>query len=202
MCDPLTLTAVGLATASGVASTIQADQAAKDQNEFNERMFETNKELATAEAANAHEALVARSRQEREASAQEITHVSREADLARSAGTVAALESGVAGASVEAIIEDFDRQEAEFVNATQRNTRFRDEQFERDSLSIQTQRTGRIESARRAEVPRPNFLNSLLQIGSSAFSAGVSVYGAQGGFQPSPAPTSYDRTPGFIGPVQ
>lgn len=186
MCEPVTLALVagGLAAASGGIGIAQADKAGRELNSHNSKMFKENRRNAIEAGADAHEGLSARHAQSAEARAERINSVKKEADAARSTATVAALESGASGASVGALLSDFERQETEFVHTTMGNQGFEDDQFSRESDAINTGQTSRIASGIRRRVARPNFLNSALQVGSGAFSAGTSAYGAAGGFLP------------------
>jgi len=165
----------------------QADQSARDTNSYNSQTFKNNRQLAVNESVNSHEAMIAQVDEENQVSASEIASVRLEGDLARAAAATGSLESGASGLSSQAIQGDLTRQETAFVETTRRNSQFRDEQFERTSSAVQTQTQGRIESARRAKVARPLFLNSALQVGSAGLNAGVSVHAARGGFLPKPA---------------
>ena len=186
MCEATTAMLVvgGIAAAASAASIAQQDKAGRELNKHNNRQFKENRRNAIEAGADAHEALGARAAQSAEARADRIASVKQEADAARSTATVAALESGASGAGVNALLGDFERQENEFVNKTMRNQDFEDDQFVRDSDSIQTGQATRIEAGRKRQVARPNFLNSMLQVGNAGVSSGLGAYGAAGGFLP------------------
>jgi len=171
MCEPVSATMAALAVVSTATGAAQADANARATNQYNEEMFERNKLMAEHASVEQHVGLASARSQEREVDQREALQVSKEADMARSTARVAALESGNSGASLESLLDDFDRQEADYVVTTKRNQRFADEQFEANSSAIAAGAEGRIDSARRAEVARPSFLNTALQMGAAGLSA-------------------------------
>ena len=172
MCEP-----VSLAAATTALSLYQQDQVAKGTNEFNSATFKGNRERATREGALATSALISRTMQERTAASVENQKVQSQTDYAISQASNALLESGASGASARAVVREFSSRGAKFQGGQNINRKIADAQFTAESTAINSQTQGRIESARRAKVARPSFLNALVQIGGSAAGAYFSTPG-------------------------
>jgi hypothetical protein len=114
-----------------------------------------------------------RERQEKVAAAQGIQQSTKKAREARSTARVSAGESGVAGLSVDALINDLTRQEAEYSFSVQQQQQFN--QVNRD-LAFQD---GAMQSRMNLlsinkPIAQPNYLGAALE----GASTGLSAYGA------------------------
>lgn len=124
MCVPLAAAGLALGAASAGASAIGGRQQAKaqyqaqlQQNEMQRRM---QAQAAAAERQRAGQeatSLRMRQAQEQEAVGRELEQVSRKSQAALARARVSAGESGVAGASVDALMGDYMRQEAGYRSA-------------------------------------------------------------------------------------
>lgn len=164
MCDPIIGASVGLAVLSGGANFAQQSAQASAQEDYQSAVHSRNVELQQRDAFQKYQQLNQRRAEESEAAAREIDSVSREAQLARGSAAVAAGEAGVQGASVNAFLDDFSRQELEFREATLRSEEFRDRQLLFDKESVRTGQEAATLSTLPQPVQRPSFLGAGLNI--------------------------------------
>ena len=168
MCDPVTIgVTMGLAQA-GLSIHGQQQQAkTQERVQKNATLAEQQRHLQEMSASRLRE------RQEKVAAAQGIQQSTKKAREARSTARVSAGESGVAGLSVDALINDLTRQEAEYSFSVQQQQQFN--QVNRD-LAFQD---GAMQSRMNLlsinkPIAQPNYLGSLLE----GASTGLSAYGA------------------------
>ena len=111
--------------------------------------------------------------QEQVAAAQRINESAKKAREARATARVSAGESGVAGLSVDALINDLTREEAEYSFATQQQLQMNDVGR---SMQLQNAGLGFTNNMLRINRPieQPNYLGAAL----SGASAGMSTYSA------------------------
>ncbi|WP_068768362.1 hypothetical protein OH491_25985 [Termitidicoccus mucosus] len=158
MCHP----AVGYAIAalSTAASIVGQNQAAKAQESYQEDLIKTNNVNATKSS----ETLREQQANQREAA-------SREAEQARIAGrkaaataSTAAGESGVAGASVEALLGEFKAEEGRYKEALARQTTINDSNTESQIDALKTGASFQnIQTAQ--PIARPNYFAEGLKLG-------------------------------------
>ena len=170
MCDPLTITAVALGAAQAGMSIQGQKQQAKAQEKMqkNASAAEQQRHLQQMSASRIRE------RQEMTSAAQAIQASTKKAREARATGRVSAAEAGVSGLSVDALMNDMTRKEAEYsfsiqqqqqFNQTNRNLGFQDGamQSRMNLLSINK------------PIAQTNYLGAILdgaQTGMSAYSFG------------------------------
>jgi Fe-S cluster assembly iron-binding protein IscA len=111
--------------------------------------------------------------QEQIAAAQKMSESARKATEARSTARVSAGESGVAGLSVDALINDLTRQEAEYSFATQQQTQMNDANRQ---LQLRDAGLGFTNNMLRINKPinQPNYIGAAL----SGAQTGLSTYSA------------------------
>jgi hypothetical protein len=113
--------------------------------------------------------------QQQDATARTIYEADRSARSSQALARVSAGEAGVAGASVEALLGDIDRQLGEFQSTEQRNLDMALDQLQREKIS------GRqVAQSRIAAVPRGNNL----ALGISLAGAGLEFWAGQINRQP------------------
>jgi hypothetical protein len=137
-----------IAAGSAVANHIAAEKAAKEnrlQAEIARR--ETVRDIGLMQ------------QQEQERSTLTLFEAERRARKNRSLAAVAAGESGLAGASVEMLLGDIERELGEFKTSETRNTEWQLEQLQREKVSAGTVAQNRI-----ASFPSPNVFATGLQI--------------------------------------
>jgi hypothetical protein len=126
MCDPVSLGWAGLAmgAASAGAQAVGQQQQAKaqyqaqlQQNEMQRRMQAQAAASERQRALQEQTSLRMRQAQEQEAVGRELEQVSRKSQAALARARVSAGEAGVAGASVDALMGDYLRQEAGYRSA-------------------------------------------------------------------------------------
>lgn len=170
MCPPAIIASVALGAAQAGMSIIGQQQQAKTQEKMqkNASLAEQQRHLQEMSAMRLRE------RQEKVAAAQGIQQSTKKAREARATARVSAGESGVAGLSVDALINDLTRQEAEYSFSVQQQQQFN--QVNRD-LAFQD---GAMQSRMNLlsinkPIAQPNYLGAVLdgaQTGMSAYSFG------------------------------
>jgi hypothetical protein len=173
LCDATALVAASLivGTASQVAQYQGQQAQAKQQYRYAKAAAEEGQALAKQnfQIANAQESEL--QREEQEAASQQITQVRKQAAQARSTARVAAGEAGVSGLSVDALLADFDRQEAASVNNINRNRELSLRQSGFTRMGIRANGMNQLSSTRFRPIARPSLTELGLNIGSESLSA-------------------------------
>ena len=120
MCEPISMTVAALSTASSVVSqknAINAQKKAQANASAQERKRYLNEVSVTRQ----------RQRQEQIVAAQKIQQSQTQAMEARATARTSAGESGVSGLSVDALIGDLTRQEAEYNFSVQQQQQFQEQ---------------------------------------------------------------------------
>jgi len=170
MCEPATLMAIsiGITVASTAATLAQQQQNVEAQEDFQKETHKFNSEVATQNAIRNYTALQRRQVQERQKAAIDIQTVARTSAAAQGTARAQAAESGTAGLSVEALINDFEREELEFQTQTIRTGQFRDAQFRDEAQGVRAGLQGQILSTLPAPVQQPDFIGAGLRIAGSS----------------------------------
>jgi len=201
-----------LMIAMSVASTAVGFIGQQQQVNAQNAMMAQRQELGTASALEnyANQTKQARERQlqEREAAANEINTVHREARRRIATAEVSGAEGGVAGASLTHLVNNFHRQDLEFATNVRRNLQFREANIEDQLESVRSGAQGRIENLMYIPQQQPSFLGAGLRIGSAVLGAygqyksitgwgGPQMSGQMPGYGPGnmgpPAPGSPDN---------
>jgi len=187
MCDP-TIIGVALSAASTLMTIKSESDQADIENQRQEDNFAAQKVAADAAYANAANQETTAIMQRDIANSREVTESQKEATKAAGTATVSAGEAGVSGVSLDHLLGDFKRTEAQFADATSQQFEF-DQQATLDSLDghIAT-RANRINSARPEPVAKPSYLAGALKIAGSAIGNKDFRKGVNGMFS-SPAPS-------------
>ncbi len=189
MCDPATAMMAG-GFAMNAGSQVMAHQGqvaqAESQNAWNRQRQELGTERALENYANQIMQARARQSQEREAAANEINEVNREARKRVSTAQVAAGESGVTGGSLQALLNDFHRQQLEFGTSVRRNLEFREDNIEDQLESVRLGTQGRIEGLMFMPQQKPSFMGAALRIAGSGLSTFGNYASTTGMFGPDP----------------
>ena len=122
MCDPVSMSVIGAASAGvqaiGTRQQAKAQyQAQLQQNEMQRRMQAQSAAAERQRALQEQTSLRMRQAQEQEAVGRELEQVGLKSQAALARARVSAGESGVAGASVDALMGDYMRQEAGYRSA-------------------------------------------------------------------------------------
>lgn len=174
MCGPIVAAAVG-GGAAGL-NIIQGRQQARAQNKFNLRNYGVNKTEAlrsmVAEIADTQ----VRVSEERLSTSQALLQLTREAQ--ETVGTVVASDTTVEGASVDALLDDYKRQELIRIGVAETQLKSTENQAERNKEAIRANARTRINLGFGQPAAVPNLLNAAVQIGTSAFDNYLAAGGA------------------------
>jgi len=153
VCDPLTIAIGGLALSAGskVASALG------DKKREN-----ANREAADEALAFDITDLLARITEEQTAAAQRVEQGSRAARRAASTARVGAGEAGVAGISVDLLLDDIQRQQGEFTSSVEQNLEATERQIGREIRGAGVRRDSRVNAVR-----APSAFSTALRIGGS-----------------------------------
>jgi len=165
MCHPVALAVLG-----GVQSGLQfagQHRQAKQQAQFQQRAAEAERQRSLMEQRSAR----MRQAQEQEATAREIGEVSKKAREAMATASVSAGESGVAGLSVDALLDDYVRQEADYRMGVTRQQEMKNLQTELALTDAGLRSQNRLIDINRP-INRPSFLTGAMNVASSAISGG------------------------------
>jgi len=166
MCDPAT--AMMVAQVGGTAAQYYGqEQQAKAQDAFNSQRQALGTERALQNYRLQTSQAYKRIQQEREATGQEIREVSRQSRRAQSTGAVSAGEAGVTGKSVDAMLDDFERQELMYQTDLKRNQEWKEENIADQLEAVRIGTQGHIEDLQFMPAQRPSFLGAALRIGGS-----------------------------------
>ena len=160
-----------LNAAQVAAQLIGQQQQASAMADYQQRMYQQNKEIADQAAVGKYQGLATRTYQEREAAALDIMNASRAAREAMATARVSAGEAGVSGASRDALLQDFERRQFEYTYGRQRSQDFSEQNLEEQKKGIRSQQQGRVLSMLPKPVERPSFLGAALRIGAGYMDA-------------------------------
>jgi hypothetical protein len=183
MCDPST----ALMVAGTATQFVGQQQQASSQNAMNRQRQELGTERALQNYRLQTSQAYKRMQQEREATGQEIREVARQSRRAQATGTVSAGEAGVTGKSVDAMLDDFERQELMYQTNIKRNQEWREDNTKDQLEAIRIGTQGRVEDLQFMPAQRPSFLGAALRIGGQV----AGYYAAQ--------PTFTDNLGGGLG---
>jgi len=157
----------GLALGAGSAGLQYAGQRrqAKQQAQFQQRAADAERQRSLME----QRSIRIRQAQEQEATAREIGEVSKKAREAMATATVSAGESGVAGLSVDALLDDYVRQEATYRMGVTRQQEMKDLQTGLALTDAGFRSQNRLIDINRP-INRPSFLTGAVNVASSGLS--------------------------------
>jgi len=201
MCDPISATLVATSVGSNIAGFVGARQQAKTQLRYQAQAAAAERQRFAQEQTS----LRMRQAQEQEAVGRELEQVSRKSQQALARARVSAGEAGVAGASVQALMDDYTRQEAGY-----RAALLRQQELGAVATGMGLEQAGFATMQRQIGINRPISRPSGLAAGLGALSAGLSGYatgldiaGRMGTPSAVPAGTISGRTasyaPGTLG---
>jgi len=166
MCDPVTI-GIAMGAASAGTQVMGQRQMAKTQAKVQKNASAAERQRYLHEVSS----MRLQQGQEQVAAAQRIQESTRKAREARSTARVSAGEAGVAGLSVDALINDLTREEASYNFATQQQTQMNDVNR---SLQLRDAGLGFTNNMLRINKPieQPNYLGAAL----SGAQTGMSTY--------------------------
>lgn len=153
MCNPVLIALGSLALSAGsrIASAIGESKRASENKEFAQEAF-------IADVSD----IIARISEEQDAAAQKINQSFKASRKAASTARVAAGEAGVAGISVDLLLDDVARQQGEFVASVEDNLARTTRNLDRQIRGAGIRRDSRTNAVR-----APSFLSTALRIGGS-----------------------------------
>ena len=166
-----------------VLGSRSAAKRAEAQYAFQRRLQAINSRIANEQANRAISQIRQRQIQERAALAQQTIDISDRAREALATSTVEAGASGTAGASLAALLDDFERQELNSQQALLRSQQFRDQAAEAQAAQVRTNQ----EAAGLNSLPDPLQRPSVLETIGNAANAAFQTYIAAGGEFRSPS---------------
>lgn len=172
MCDLATAAAV-IGVASGGAQYLGQRQQAKQQARYQAQAAKAERERAIQE----QRSIRMRQAQEQEATNRELADVALKSREALATATVSAGESGVAGLSVDALLDDYTRQEASYRMGIGRQQEMKDLQTGLALTDAGFRSRSNLININRP-INRPSFLTAALDAGSrglSGYRAGLEI---------------------------
>mgnify|MGYP003134162114 CR=1 FL=1 len=163
MCSPT----VALMAASTAVSYQGQRQQAKAQDAMNRQRQKLGTARALENFGLQTSQAYKRLQQDRQAAAEEISQVSRQSRRAQATGAVAAGEAGVTGKSVQAMLDDFERQELFYTTNVRSNLDWKEDNVADQLEAIRIGTQGRIEDLQFMPAQRPSFLGAALRIGGT-----------------------------------
>lgn len=157
--------------AQAAAAFIGQQQQASAMADYQQQMYEQNKEIADQAATDQYQGFGTRTYQEREAAALDIMNASRAAREAMGTARVSSGEAGVSGASSDAMLQDFERRQFEYTYGRSRSQDFREQAYESQKKGVRSQQQGRTLSMLPKPVERPSFAGAALRIGAGYMDA-------------------------------
>jgi len=165
MCDPISIATTAIGAASAAAQYSGQRQQAKQQMAYQRQASIAEQKRAQQEQMS----IRMRQGQEQEATAREVNEITNKAREASATALVSAGESGVSGLSVDALLNDYSRQEAAYRMGITRQQEMKDVQTGL-ALTDAGFRTVNNQIGINRPVSKPSFLEGALSIGSSAIS--------------------------------
>ena len=172
MCAPEIFAVVGAISAitgAVVSYTMQSQQAAAER-QYQEYIYNQTKTLTDANLITQFAAISERQVQEQKKAAQEISTIVQQARTARATAYASSIEGGVAGLSVDALLNDYARKESEFVLRTQAQEKAVVTQLQQEATGLSYQAAGRIAGVTPQPIAGPSALGLAASITGSAFS--------------------------------
>ena len=111
--------ALAISAATAVATPIMQYQQQNSVAEQQRKVYEYNEQIADNNLMQQYSAISRRQQEESKKFAQEMNIISRRGAEARSTALVSAVEGGVSGLSVDALMGNYYRQQAEYLQTTQ-----------------------------------------------------------------------------------
>ena len=168
MCDPATIGAI-VGVASAGAGYAGQRQQAKAQAAYQAQSAAAERQRALQEQSS----IRMQQAQQQEATARELEQVSRKSREALGRARVSAGEAGVSGVSVQALMDDYTRQEAGYRAAT-----LRQQELTGVGTQLGLEQAGLASQQRLIGIQQPISRPSLLVSGLQAVSGGLSGYAA------------------------
>ena len=179
MCAPLPIIAAAVQVAAAGAQYAGQRKQAKQQAQYQAQASEAERQRALQEQRSVR----MRQAQEQEATNRELADVALKSREALATATVSAGESGVAGLSVDALLDDYTRQEASYRMGIGRQQEMKDLQTGLALTDAGYRSQSNLININRP-INKPSFLTAALDAGSrglSGYRTGLDIQRAMGG---------------------
>lgn len=173
MCLPVV--GMGLSILGSAANMFQQVAYTSAYNSYQREISERNEEMAWRAATAQYAGIDDRLMEIKMQSGNEQKAVSADSINAQGRVSAAAASAGVAGRSVADLMEDFRRQEGEFISASEENERFAKAQAVRDKKAARLGLQSRLLNSVPNLLPQPNLLGQALGAFSGAFNTGLQI---------------------------
>ncbi len=171
MCDPFSITTLALSAAASAAQyKAQSDQA-QAQAKYQNTVALQSGQIAQKNYLQQTGAAGAEIMQGSQQVSQQIATNQTRGLQAASTAQAAAADAGVGGNSVDELLQDFRRQEAEASDTLRQNNSFNVSQIQSQEAGLQAQAQGRIASSRPGPITGPSSLALGLSLAGSGFSS-------------------------------
>jgi hypothetical protein len=168
---------VAASVAAPVMSYVGQQQAAEAQAEYQQNMYDMNKEIADQALASQYSGIAQRQSEEQRKASQEMQAISSQAAQARAIASASAAESGVSGLSVDMLMNDYFRKEYGFMTSTQEQLRGTLFQLEQGKKGAASEYEGRVMGMTPQPVAYPSLLATGIGVtGGLASSAGTMYF--------------------------
>ncbi len=168
MCDPISATLVATSIGSSIAGFAGQQRQAKQQAAYQAQAAAAERQRFAQEQTS----IRMRQAQEQEAVGRELEQVSKKSQEALARARVSAGESGVAGASVQALMDDYVRQEGGYRSAI-----LRQQELGGVATGLQLEQAGFGTQQRQIGINRPINRPDFLTTALSAASGAIGAYG-------------------------
>jgi hypothetical protein len=166
MCNPII--SAGISAASQVLQIVGESQATDEYNRSQARYYKETAEAANQNARNQYYALSLRQQQEAAKASREAQNAQKQSRAAQATALAAAADSGTSGNSVDMLIADYARSEADYRDAVLQNLEMTTTQLENEKQSVFAQTKSTINAAKPQFKSKPGLLGSVLKIGLGA----------------------------------
>lgn len=166
---------IGLSLLGSGLNFAQQSAYTSSYNDYQRRISERNKELAFQSAKSQYGAIGDKVIEASIKYGSDEQKVSTDALAAEGRVHAAAAEAGVTGNSLDALLNDFERQRGEFIGATEQNKKFLEAQAEREKIGVRLGYESRLINSVPNQLPQPNLFGEALSAFSGAFNQGIQL---------------------------
>ena len=139
--------AVGMSVASAIGMPIIQYMGQQQQAKYQEQLYEYNKTVAEGNAMSQYAAISRRQAEEQRRFGQEMGIIARRGAEARATALVSSVESGVSGLSVDSLMNNYYRQQSEYLTTTQQQAKASMFQSEMEKQQARSGYQGQVLSA-------------------------------------------------------
>lgn len=171
MCDPFSITTLAISAAGAAASYSAQAKQAQAQAKYQNTVAQQTGQIAQQNYVQ-QTAVAGNEQLQTNLQASQMIQANQVAGLqANATASTAAAESGVSGASVGELLQDFKRQEAQASDTVKTNQNFGNEQIQNQEYGLQAQALGRIAASRPGPVNMPSPVALGVNLAGATFSA-------------------------------